>query len=108
MVLSRGATYRLRIINMAPNLEASVELGSKQHPVTWREVAKDGAKVPSRLAKPENAALEIASGETYDFEFQPDTAGEIPFEVENIFNKAKLAGKFVVSQPSTVMSASSR
>jgi FtsP/CotA-like multicopper oxidase with cupredoxin domain len=96
MVLSRGASYRLRVINMAPNLAADVQLGSKEHPETWRAVAKDGANVPSRLAKQENAALHIASGETYDFEFHPEVAGEIPLQVENIFNKAKLVGKIVV------------
>jgi hypothetical protein len=96
MVLSRGASYRLRLINMAPNLPANVQLGSKEHPATWREVAKDGAKVPSRLAKPEDAVLQIASGETYDFEFRPDASGEIPLQIENIVNQSKLVGKIVV------------
>ena len=97
MMFSRGVKYRLRVINMAPNLPANVQLGSKEHPATWRAVAKDGANVPSRLAKPGDAVLHIASGETYDFEFQPDAPGEIPFQVENYFNnKSKLVGKIVV------------
>jgi FtsP/CotA-like multicopper oxidase with cupredoxin domain len=96
MVFKRGARYRLRVINMAPNLPANVQLGSKEHPATWRAVAKDGAKVPSRLAKPGDAVLHIASGETYDFEFQPDAPGEIPLQIENDVNKSKLVGKIVV------------
>jgi manganese oxidase len=96
MVFIRGTSYRLRVINMAPNLAADVQLGSKEHPATWRPVAKDGANVPSRLAKPKDAALHIASGETYDFEFQPDVAGEIPLQIENYLNKSKLVGKIVV------------
>lgn len=96
MVFSRGAKYRLRVINMAPNLGADLLLGSKEHPATWRAVAKDGANVPSRLGKPEDAVLHIASGETYDFEFQPDAPGEIPLQVENSFSKSKLVGKIVV------------
>ncbi len=97
MVFSRGVKYRLRVINMAPNLAADLQLGGKEHPATWHAVAKDGANVPSRLAKSEDAVLHIASGEVYDFEFQPDTPGEIPFQVENYFNnKSKLVGKIVV------------
>jgi manganese oxidase len=96
IMLSRGASYRLRLINMAPNLPANFQLGSKEHPATWLAVAKDGAKVPSRLAKPGDAVLHIASGETYDFEFQPDAPGEIPLQIENIVNQSKLVGKIVV------------
>jgi len=36
------------------------------------------------------------SGEVYDFEFQPETAGEIPVEVSNVFGEAKLTDKIVV------------
>jgi len=96
MVFSRGAKYRLRMINMAPNLMADVQLGSQEHPATWLAVGKDGAKVPSRLAKPGDAVLHIASGETYDFEFRPETPGEIPVQIENIVNQSKLVGKMVV------------
>ncbi len=97
MVFNHGAKYRLRIIDMAPNLAADIQFGSKQHPARWRAVAKDEANVPSRLAKPEDAVLHIASGETYDFEFQPDTPGEIPLQIANEFNDSKkFVGKIVV------------
>jgi FtsP/CotA-like multicopper oxidase with cupredoxin domain len=96
MVFSRGVKYRLRVINMAPNLAADIQLGGKEHPATWRAVAKDGAQVPSRLAKSGDAVLHIASGEVYDFEFQPDAPGEIPLQVENYFGKSKVVGKIVV------------
>ena len=97
MVFNHGAKYRLRIIDMAPNLAADIQLGSKEHPASWRAVAKDGANVPSRLTKPGDAVLHIASGETYDFEFQPDAPGEIPLQIANEFNDSKkLVGKIVV------------
>lgn len=96
LLLQHGASFRLRVINMAPNLVADVLLGSKEHPATWHAIAKDGANVPPGLAKPADALLHITSGEAYDFEFQPDAPGEIPFQVENSFGKSKLAGKFVV------------
>ena len=81
---------------MAPNLGANVRLGNREHPVTWRAVAKDGATLPPRLAKSQDAILHIVSGEAYDFEFQPDAPGEIPLQVQNNLNKAKLVGKIVV------------
>jgi FtsP/CotA-like multicopper oxidase with cupredoxin domain len=97
MLFSHGVKYRLRIINMAPNLGANFQLGNSEHPVTWRAVAKDGADLPSRLVKPADAVLHIVSGETYDFEFQSDAAGEIPLQVENNLNKAKLVGEIIVN-----------
>lgn len=96
MVLSHGVQYRLRVINMAPNLAADLRVGSKEHPATWHAIAKDGATLPPQLAKTSDAVLHIASGETYDFGFRPDAPGEIPLQVENIVNQAKLLGKIVV------------
>jgi len=96
MIFSRGVRYRVRLINMAPNLAADFQLGSKEHPVMWSAVAKDGAILPKRLAKTSDASLHIASGETYDFEFQPTATGEIPLQVQNIVNDAKVQGKIVV------------
>jgi manganese oxidase len=96
LVFNRGATYRLRVINMGPNLSADLQLGSTEHPATWRAVAKDGATLPARLAVRSDARLHIASGETYDFEFQPVTPGEIPWQIENRLNEAKVVGKIVV------------
>jgi len=96
VILSRSSRYRLRLINMAPDLSANFQLGTKEQPATWLAVAKDGATVPPRLAKTSDAILHIASGETYDFEFQSDVPGEIPLQVENSINKAKLLGKIIV------------
>jgi FtsP/CotA-like multicopper oxidase with cupredoxin domain len=95
-VFHHGAKYRIRVINMAPNLSADVLLGREEHPATWRAVAKDGANIPARLAEPQDAVLHILSGEAYDFEFQPDAPGEIPMQIENSFGKARLVGKIVV------------
>ncbi|MGA1999638.1 MAG: multicopper oxidase domain-containing protein [Terriglobales bacterium] len=96
MTLATGTTYRLRLINMAPNLLANFRLGSKDKPATWRALAKDGADVPPRLALSGDAVLHIASGETYDFSFRADSPGEIPLEIENPLSKAKLLTAIVV------------
>lgn len=96
LALAPGTTYRLRLINMAPNLPANFRLGSEQHPATWRAIAKDGATVPARLAVESNAVLHIASGETYDFEFRAESPGEVPLEIVNVASDAKLVSKIVV------------
>jgi hypothetical protein len=44
-------------------------------PVSWEGLAKDGADLPPGQAIQRPAALLIAVGETYDFEFTP-TRGE--------------------------------
>lgn len=94
--LQRGVNYRVRVVNIAPSLEADVSLGSIQDPVTWTEIAKDGVAVPARLAKPQSAFVHIVSGETYDFELREDNPGEIPIEVVNWIYRTKLAGEITV------------
>jgi manganese oxidase len=96
LTLTKGASYRLRLINMAPNLVADFRLGTEAHPATWRALAKDGAEVPARLAKSGDATLHIVSGETYDFQFQADQTGEIPLEILNPVSNAKLVSGLVV------------
>jgi manganese oxidase len=96
LMLTRGVQYRMRLINMAPNLAADFLLGTKEHPASWLAIAKDGAALPPRLIKSDGASLHIASGEAYDFEFKSDLAGEIPLEVENTVGHAKVQGKIVV------------
>jgi FtsP/CotA-like multicopper oxidase with cupredoxin domain len=96
MRFHHGEKYRLRVINIAPNLGANVLLGSAAHPATWRAIAKDGANLPPRLVKVQDASLHIVSGEVYDFEFRPEVAGEMPFQIENNLSKTKGVGKIVV------------
>jgi hypothetical protein len=95
-LLTHGVKYRLRLINMGPDLAADLQLGTQEHPAAWRPIAKDGATLPSQAVKMANATLHIASGETYDFEFQPQIVGEIPLQVKNVVNSATLAAKIVV------------
>lgn len=96
IVLQRGTEYRFRVINIASELRADLLFGSKDHPASWLAVAKDGATLPQRLAKTGEAKLHIVSGETYDFQFKPETAGEIPLEIRNEIIDAKVATTVVV------------
>ncbi len=76
-----GQTYRLRIIDILPeNPPIDIGLKAAGTPVAWRPLAKDGADLPEgqRVVRP--AQVTISVGETYDFEFRPETAGEVVFE----------------------------
>lgn len=63
LVFKRGVSYRLRLINIAANLAADFQLGPKDHPATWRAIAKDGAVLPPRLAKSSDAVLHCVGGD---------------------------------------------
>jgi FtsP/CotA-like multicopper oxidase with cupredoxin domain len=73
-----GQTYRLRIINILPdNPPMEIRLETAGVPVKWRPVAKDGADLPPGQRTPCTAQQTLSIGETYDFQFQPETAGEV-------------------------------
>jgi FtsP/CotA-like multicopper oxidase with cupredoxin domain len=82
MELKQGVKYRFRFINITPHdplLTVSVLAGSS--PVTWRAIAKDGADLPSSQATERRARQTVSVGETYDFEFQPQSTTELRLEV---------------------------
>jgi FtsP/CotA-like multicopper oxidase with cupredoxin domain len=74
--LQAGTKYRLRFINITPNASSlRVRLTSKDAPVEWKVVAKDGADLPPAQLKSSAADMGITVGETYDVEYQEDTPG---------------------------------
>jgi FtsP/CotA-like multicopper oxidase with cupredoxin domain len=76
MRLQAGTKYRLRFINITPNASSlRVRLTSKDAPVQWKVVAKDGADLPPAQLKSSAADMGITVGETYDVEYQEDTPG---------------------------------
>jgi FtsP/CotA-like multicopper oxidase with cupredoxin domain len=76
-----GQTYRVRIINILPdNPPVDLILRAAGTPVTWRPLAKDGADLPPGQRASRPAKVTLAIGETYDFEFRPETAGELTLE----------------------------
>ncbi len=86
--LKAGVKYRLRFINITANgngFQVSLLAGSA--PVRWRAVAKDGEELPPAQAIVQEARLVIAVGETYDFEFEPATKGDLRLEVLRPFNR---------------------
>lgn len=81
VTLRKGRKYRLRLINITDNVAAGlITLKSGEKILHWRLVAKDGQDVPAAQAVLKEAQQVFAVGETYDFEFQPETAGDLRLE----------------------------
>jgi hypothetical protein len=65
----------------------------------WRGLAKDGMDLPSDQSIVGSSEIQMGNGETYDFEFVPDAAGEIRLDVTNA------GGVLLVSMPIRVIEA---
>ena len=93
-----GTKYRLRFINIGTNdSDVSVSLlDNEAQPIQWRAAAKDGWTFPAAQATMRPAIQPITVGETYDFEFTPDRAGDFTLQVSMRFLKT------IISQSVTV------
>jgi FtsP/CotA-like multicopper oxidase with cupredoxin domain len=81
VMLHKGRKYRFRLINITPNdADGVFTLKSGEKTLQWRLVAKDGQDVPEAQAVLKEARQIITVGETYDFEFQPEAAGNLRLE----------------------------
>jgi FtsP/CotA-like multicopper oxidase with cupredoxin domain len=63
-----GTRYRLRLINIGPNIPVAFSLTSGTEKQTWRAVGKDGMALPPPQQRVGEAVQLVAVGETYDFE----------------------------------------
>jgi FtsP/CotA-like multicopper oxidase with cupredoxin domain len=74
-----GRTYRVRLINILATVPMLVSLrtASDTSLLEWRAHAKDGADLPASLRVESPAVLTFGVGETYDFLFTPERAGNI-------------------------------
>jgi FtsP/CotA-like multicopper oxidase with cupredoxin domain len=76
MELTTGMTYRLRLINITNNeSDLRVRLDSKETPMQWTVIAKDGADLPMVQRKSSAAEMGVTVGATYDVEYRSDHAG---------------------------------
>jgi FtsP/CotA-like multicopper oxidase with cupredoxin domain len=80
-----GTTYRLRFMHISPDDDKRVQLLEGDKPVTWRQVAKDGADLPRSLVEDQAATFAIGVGETYDFLWTPDRAGDFTLRILTTF-----------------------
>jgi len=77
-----GVKHRFRLINITPNFSTVVvSLRGEGTPIQWKAIAKDGADLPPSQATLRVARQVVAVGETYDFEYEPATPGELRLEV---------------------------
>jgi FtsP/CotA-like multicopper oxidase with cupredoxin domain len=82
MFLRAGTPYRFRLINIMDNVvDLRVRLVSKDEPLQWKVVAKDGADLPPSQIKIAPAELPITVGETYDVEYQAASPGDARLEI---------------------------
>jgi uncharacterized cupredoxin-like copper-binding protein len=77
--LRAGVRYRLRFIDILANNSIVINAVQDGKPVEWIPIAKDGADLGSVQSVATPASFAIAPGETYDFAFTPEKAGEIEF-----------------------------
>jgi FtsP/CotA-like multicopper oxidase with cupredoxin domain len=87
LMLHKGHKYRFRLINITSNdVDGMVTLREGDKILKWRLLAKDGQDVPPAQAVVKDARQPIGVGETYDFEFQPEAAGDLRLEAEAPFS----------------------
>ena len=86
-----GERYRLRIININPNMPLVISLLSDSLPVRWRAIAKDGADLPARMATMRPASLRIGVGEAYDYELIAERQGDLTLRALDPEGKVKVS-----------------
>jgi FtsP/CotA-like multicopper oxidase with cupredoxin domain len=93
-----GTKYHLRFINIGSNDSDAIVsiLADNAKPAQWRAVAKDGWTLPAAQAVEQSATQLITVGETYDFEFLPEHAGEYTIRVGMRFVKISLSQSLTV------------
>lgn len=87
MELRSGITHRLRFMHISPDDEKRVTLtDANGEPVTWQQLAKDGADLPLTRSRAQPAELAIAVGETWDFVWTP-SPGNYTLRVVTLFDR---------------------
>ena len=84
LALHAGVRYRLRFIDILANNSIVIHAVEDGKPVEWTPIAKDGADLAPAQTVATTASFTIAPGETYDFTFTPERAGEIEFRYDLI------------------------
>jgi len=82
--LAAGERHRLRVISIHPDWRIAFTLRNDSTVARWRQIAKDGADLPSVLATIQPAHVEMGPGQTADYEFTPTVPGEWVMEVRTV------------------------
>lgn len=87
MYMKKGINYHLRMINITAgwaDIETSITFNGK--PVNWKSLAKDGADLPSWQQTIKPAVRQpVSIGQTLDFTFTPENAGDYLFQVDDTY-----------------------
>jgi FtsP/CotA-like multicopper oxidase with cupredoxin domain len=82
VVLKTGIRYRLRFINITANdTDLRLKLVSKDVPVQWTILARDGADLPAAQRTLAQADVALPVGSTVDVEYQSDREGYLEMQV---------------------------
>ena len=87
LYVKKGINYHFRLVNITAGwADLSTSIMHNGSPVNWKPLAKDGADLPS-YQQIIRAALNqpISVGQTLDFGFTPDKAGEYLFQVSDSY-----------------------
>jgi FtsP/CotA-like multicopper oxidase with cupredoxin domain len=68
-----GAVQRFRFVNIGAAAGVRFTISRDTTVVVWRALAKDGADLPASQARTKPSTQFVQVGETYDFEFTPDS-----------------------------------
>jgi FtsP/CotA-like multicopper oxidase with cupredoxin domain len=85
LYLKKGMSYRLRLINISFGWSfITTSILHNGSPVNWKSLAKDGADLPShqQIIKPA-FKQPVSIGQTFDFEFRPEEAGDYLFQIND-------------------------
>jgi manganese oxidase len=86
MEFRAGRTYRLRFMHISPEDSKSVRLLEGERPVTWRQIAMDGADLPAAEVRPTPAVRPFLDvGNTLDFLWTPERPGEHTLRILTTF-----------------------
>jgi FtsP/CotA-like multicopper oxidase with cupredoxin domain len=97
IVWTAGTRHRVRLINITPDDTLAISLNSREGPVSWRPLTKDGAPVPESKRGETAARQVIGVGETYDFEFEaPPGRRTLWLEVRSPGGKWHAQGQVIV------------
>ncbi len=77
-----GTSYRFHVINIH-TYRPSMRIEARQDStlINWRAVAKDGAELTQARATIRPASQPLGNGETYDFEYTPQSRGEVSVQI---------------------------
>jgi FtsP/CotA-like multicopper oxidase with cupredoxin domain len=92
-----GTRYRLRFINITRDATVSLRLTQDEALQKWKAIANDGATLPVALRSEGPARIRFSAGETYDFEWIPETPGAAALELEWQFPTEP--GSLILRQP---------